>query len=232
MNRVPEEIYNSIVVDKNLQTWSDLWKSDIEKMVGFMVVQYFRVTEDIQDLKSELFTHLFERFHQFDRTKNISPWIITSTKHFCLNYIKSRHKTCSMCDYGSYFVENKNSSNSHDTDTGCSILLNSSKNASVKTMVKSFGTDSESPNLFQDNQRSKIYTQQCLNYVNQSIEKLPPKLKTAMELRMLGHTYQSIADNMNIPVGTVMSHIHHGKKEIRQSMVGLVPELQSVIDAE
>ena len=60
-----------------------------------------------------------------------------------------------------------------------------------------------------------LMSRQVADTVNQTLEKLPEELRTAISLReMEGLSYEEIASVMNCPIGTVRSRIFRAREAI------------------
>ena len=53
------------------------------------------------------------------------------------------------------------------------------------------------------------------NDIHQAIAKLPESLRTAYELNIQGFKYQEIADELNVPIGTVKTRIFIARRKLR-----------------
>jgi RNA polymerase sigma-70 factor (ECF subfamily) len=64
-----------------------------------------------------------------------------------------------------------------------------------------------------------MMSRQVADTVNQTLEKLPEDLRTAISLReMEGLSYEEIASVMNCPIGTVRSRIFRAREAIAQEL--------------
>ena len=64
-----------------------------------------------------------------------------------------------------------------------------------------------------------LMSRQVADSVNQSLEKLPEELRTAISLReMDGLSYEEIATAMNCPIGTVRSRIFRAREAIAEDL--------------
>ena len=60
-----------------------------------------------------------------------------------------------------------------------------------------------------------------VNLLKKAMDHLPPTLRSAVLLRDIQElSYQEIADALGIPIGTVMSRISRGRKQLYQLLVG------------
>ena len=119
------------------------------------------------------------------------------------------------------------------------ISINTAKNylvASGRRAPTSTGMDAEEAEdlgeteLLQDvnTPENQMMSRQVAETVNQTLEKLPEELRTAITLReMEGLSYEEIASIMNCPIGTVRSRIFRAREAIS---VQLKPMLDSSKD--
>ena len=64
-----------------------------------------------------------------------------------------------------------------------------------------------------------MMSRQVADSVNQTLEKLPEDLRTAISLReMEGLSYEEIASAMNCPIGTVRSRIFRAREAIAEQL--------------
>ncbi len=59
----------------------------------------------------------------------------------------------------------------------------------------------------------------AVQYIEEEIEKLPENLKDPFMLYYEGFSYDEIATEFDIPLGTVKSRIHHARKRLKKSLV-------------
>ena len=60
--------------------------------------------------------------------------------------------------------------------------------------------------------------------VTDALEELPEKFRTAVLLDVEGFSYKEIAEMLEIPIGTVMSRLHRGRKFLQQRLYDLARE--------
>lgn len=69
------------------------------------------------------------------------------------------------------------------------------------------------------NPESEFEKRQLREHLEQALSHLDAEQRMAIELRYLGErSYQEIAESMDIPLGTVKTHIFRGKVELRKVM--------------
>jgi RNA polymerase sigma-70 factor (ECF subfamily) len=60
--------------------------------------------------------------------------------------------------------------------------------------------------------------------VKSALEELPEKFRTVVLLDVEGFSYKEIADMLEIPIGTVMSRLHRGRKALQRRLYDLARE--------
>ena len=54
--------------------------------------------------------------------------------------------------------------------------------------------------------------------MNEALEALPEKFRTTLLLDVEGFSYKEIAEMLEIPIGTVMSRLHRGRKILQRRL--------------
>jgi len=60
--------------------------------------------------------------------------------------------------------------------------------------------------------------------VTDALEELPEKFRTTVLLDVEGFSYKEIAEMLSIPIGTVMSRLHRGRKFLQKRLYDLARE--------
>jgi RNA polymerase sigma-70 factor (ECF subfamily) len=60
--------------------------------------------------------------------------------------------------------------------------------------------------------------------VTDALEELPEKFRTTVLLDVEGFSYKEIAEMLGIPIGTVMSRLHRGRKFLQKRLYDLARE--------
>lgn len=113
------------------------------------------------------------------------------------------------------------------------IAINTAKNHLVASGRKApeIGVDAqdaeqfEGASLLQENSTPErvVLAEEIKQRVNETIEKLPAELKTAITLRELeGLSYEEIAEAMECPIGTVRSRIFRAREAIDNNLKPLL----------
>ena len=60
--------------------------------------------------------------------------------------------------------------------------------------------------------------------VTDALEELPEKFRTTVLLDVEGFSYKEIAEMLSVPIGTVMSRLHRGRKFLQKRLYDLARE--------
>ncbi len=60
--------------------------------------------------------------------------------------------------------------------------------------------------------------------ISDALEELPERFRTVVLLDVEGFAYKEIAEMLGIPIGTVMSRLHRGRKFLQQRLIDLARE--------
>ncbi|HZV43288.1 MAG TPA: RNA polymerase sigma factor [Saprospiraceae bacterium] len=95
-----------------------------------------------------------------------------------------------------------------------SFINNYRKNMKTRTIIDSTDTMfyiNSGTSGIQNNAESNIMMEELTSM----LEELDISLRIPFEMYYVGHKYQEIADTLNIPLGTIKSHIFYARKELR-----------------
>lgn len=101
------------------------------------------------------------------------------------------------------------------------ILKNTYINYLRSSHNKHMDYNSDEVSIYSDSGRENGYplpdVQFQMKELKELINLLPGSYKKPIKLMLSGYSYKEIAEQMDIPIGTVKSRIHLGKKQIRKS---------------
>ena len=60
--------------------------------------------------------------------------------------------------------------------------------------------------------------------VKEALQELPEKFRTTVLLDVEGFSYKEIAETLDIPIGTVMSRLHRGRKFLQKRLYDIAKE--------
>lgn len=98
------------------------------------------------------------------------------------------------------------------------ILKNTYINYLRSSSSKNLDYDSEQVDLFSNTEKDNTYPTPDIvlqkKELREQINQLPLPYEKPINMMLSGYTYKEIAETMEIPIGTVKSRIHLGKKRI------------------
>jgi len=69
-----------------------------------------------------------------------------------------------------------------------------------------------------------LHREDCCRQVHEALDQLPEEYRTILVLReMEGHCYETIAEILDLPVGTVRSRLHRARVHLRQLLQQRIP---------
>ena len=149
-----------------------------------------RNRQDAEDLLQETYLRAYKYYDKFQEGTNFKAWLFKILKNTFINRYRKRQRQ-----------PLKNSFDEIE-DSFESKLLESPLTARGATPEEELMVDA----LDQD--------------VQKALEALPEDYRTAVELADLqGLSYREIADQLEIPLGTVMSRLHRGRKLLQAALL-------------
>jgi RNA polymerase sigma-70 factor (ECF subfamily) len=172
---------------------SDRFQRDVLPFLDQLYSAALRMTRnpaDAEDLVQETFAKAFASFHQFKEGTNLKAWLYRILTNTFINSYRARKRRPEQTDIDD--VE----------DLYLYRRLGGLEAASV-------GRSAEEEVL-------EHFTE---SDVKEAVEALPEQFRLAVLLADVeGFSYKEIADILDIPIGTVMSRLHRGRKALQKTL--------------
>jgi RNA polymerase sigma-70 factor, ECF subfamily len=159
-----------------------------ERPVFSLVYRMVRDRNLAEDLAQEAFIKAFNGIGSYNPSYKFSSWIFKIANNLTIDHLRKR-KLDTVSIHGS-----PHASSSEEEDR-------------TRLTLEAQG---ETPEEFVENRElgSRIET---------AMGTLRPEYRTAILLRHVeGHSYEEVAEIMEVPLGTVKTYIHRGRSELRE----------------
>lgn len=154
-----------------------------------------RSPADAEDLVQETYLRAFRAWRQFEPGTNLKAWLFRILTNLYITSYRRRQREPSMVS----------AADAEDFDLYASLA--NSRDASARSA------------------ESIVLEGLVDDDVKQALSDLPEQFRMAVLLADVeGFSYREIADMLDIPIGTVMSRLHRGRKALQRALMGLAVE--------
>lgn len=154
-----------------------------------------RNPEDAMDLTQDAFIKAYRNLASFQGSSSFYTWIYRIAVNLCIDHLRKNGRVQSV-DYDDKFK--------HDQDEvadGSSLL----------------------PSRLGGNPEKAMGRKELIEQMQQALESLSPNHRTVILLREVeGLSYEEIAQVLDISKGTVMSRLHHARKNMQTALSSYV----------
>jgi RNA polymerase sigma-70 factor (ECF subfamily) len=155
-----------------------------------------RKPADAEDLVQETYLKAYRGFAGFEQGTNLKAWLYRILTNTFINQYRQRQRRPDETDLGE--VED---------------LYLYRRLGGLETSRMSRSAEDELMDWFTDDE------------VKQALEELPEQFRLAVLLADVeGFSYKEIAEILDIPIGTVMSRLHRGRKGLQKKLYGFAQE--------
>ena len=153
-----------------------------------------RNAQDAEDLVQEAYTKAYSSFHQYRPGTNLKAWLYRILTNTYINLYRKRQREPQQADTDT--VEDWQMARAAEhTSTG----LRSAENEALDHLP-----DSE---------------------VKAALQSIPEEFRLAVYFADVeGYAYKEIAEILDVPIGTVMSRLHRGRKQLREKLASYAAE--------
>ena len=159
---------------------------------------------DAEDLVQEAYLRGFRSFHTFKEGTNLRAWLFRILTNAYINKYRAKQRRPQETDLGD--VED---------------LYLYRRLGSMETAAASLSAEDQFLDVFTDDE------------VKQALEDLPDNFRLPVLLADVeGFAYKEIAEMLDIPIGTVMSRLHRGRKAMQRALYDYAKERGLASDGE
>lgn len=145
---------------------------------------------DAEDLVQEAYLRGFRSFHTFQEGTNLRAWLFRILTNAYINRYRAKQRRPQESDLGE--IED---------------LYLYRRLGSMETAAASMSAEEQFLDVFTDDE------------VKQALEDLPDNFRLPVLLADVeGFAYKEIAEMLDIPIGTVMSRLHRGRKAMQRAL--------------
>jgi RNA polymerase sigma-70 factor (ECF subfamily) len=167
-----------------------------QRRVYAVAMRYCRNGDDAMDRTQEAFVKAYQNLDRFQGTSGLYTWLYRITTNVCLDFLRREKRHSGHADYD----------DQRDQISG---------EASMPTMGSGPGA---APDRAYENL-------ELGEKMKGALETLSPAHRSILILREVdGLSYDEIAEELDIPRGTVMSRLHHARGKMKEVLSGYLEE--------
>jgi RNA polymerase sigma-70 factor (ECF subfamily) len=156
----------------------------------------FRMVRDralAEDLAQETFIRAFRAISSYNPRYKFSSWIFKIANNHTIDHLRKRRLETISID-------------------GSPHAVTGEEEAQTRLVVES---TEEAPDRF-------VEQRELGSQIEQAIGELRPEYRSVVLLRHIeGHSYEEIADIMDLPLGTVKTYLHRARAELKGLLAGV-----------
>ncbi len=161
-----------------------------EKPVFSLVLRMVRDRTLAEDVAQEAFIKAFHAIRTYNPSYKFSSWLFKIANNLSIDHLRKRKLDTVSIDGSPHARSGEEQERSR----------------------LSLASSDESPEAYVENR-------ELGNQIETAIAELRPEYRTAILLRHVeGHTYEEIAEVMEVPLGTVKTYIHRARAELKERL--------------
>jgi RNA polymerase sigma-70 factor (ECF subfamily) len=161
-----------------------------ERPIFSLVFRMVRDRAVAEDLAQEAFIRAFNAIDTYKPHFKFSSWIFKIANNHTIDHLRKRRLDTVSID-------------------GSPHARTADEEAQTRLVVESH---EEAPDRY-------VESRELGNQIERAIGRLRPEYRTAVLLRHVeGHTYEEIAEIMNLPLGTVKTYLHRARGELKEHL--------------
>ncbi|MDI3528145.1 MAG: hypothetical protein PWR03_2329 [Tenuifilum sp.] len=202
MEMIPDNLsekakYDLVLVERALKGDQKAFAELMDRYrdaIYFMLLKMVNNKSDAEDLTLEAFGKAFKNIHQYTPNYAFSTWLFKIASNNCIDFIRKRKANHISIEQGT------------EDEEGNSL--------SPSSVIASNILDPE----------EKLIKKQNIKLVQDVVAKLKPRYRKLVELRYFKeYSYEEIAEELNLPLGTVKAQLFRARELLSNILNNLPP---------
>lgn len=161
-----------------------------QRPVFSLIYRMVRDREQAEDLSQETFVRVFNNIDRYDPAYKFSSWIFKIATNLTIDWMRKKEVP--------------------------TVSIDGSRYATTSDEIEASTITVESRD---ETPEELLIARELGNEIERAIARLRPEYKTAILLRHVeDRPYEEIAQLMSLPLGTVKTYIHRGRKELQEML--------------